>query len=48
VTETLAAAVGLACTDLPWYRQRIETFWAIEGAGYDAWRAACLLPERKA
>lgn len=48
VTETLAETVGLACTDLPWYRQRIETFWAIEGAGYDAWRAACLLPERKA
>lgn len=48
VTETLAEAIGLACTDLPWYRQRIETFWAIAGDGFEAWRAICPLPERKA
>lgn len=47
VSRELAAAIGAACADLPSYCQRIETFWAIEGDGFDSWRAACPLPERR-
>lgn len=43
-----AAAIEAACADLPFYRQRIDDFWAIENDGFVAWRAACPLPERPA
>ena len=39
-----AEAVAIHCDNLPWYRQRIEDFWAIEGDGFLAWRSACPLP----
>jgi len=38
-------AIGRACADLPYYQQRIDDFWAIEGDGFTPWRAACPLPE---
>jgi len=43
-------AVAAHCTDLEFYRLRIETFWAIEGDGYRQWQAACPLepPDRSA
>jgi hypothetical protein len=47
VSTDLAETIGAACADLPWYLQRIEEFWAIEGDGFDAWRIACPLPGRK-
>ena len=43
VDAETAAAIGRACGDLDAYRQRIESFWAIEGDGYAAWEAACSL-----
>lgn len=39
-----ADAIGILCGNLPWYRQRIDDFWAIEGDGYSCWQAACPLP----
>lgn len=47
VAAELADAVAAAGAELPWYRQRIEHYWAITGDGYDHWRAACPLPERR-
>lgn len=41
-----AEAIVTVCADLPYYAQRIDEFWAIEGDGYTRWRAACPLPER--
>ena len=38
-----AEAIARACGELDFYRQRIESFWAIEGDGYAAWEAACSL-----
>jgi len=40
----LADAVTAAGAELPWYRQRIEEYWAISGDDYGRWRAACPLP----
>lgn len=42
-----AGAIANACSELPCYSRRIEEFWAIEGDGFDAWRAACPLPIRR-
>ncbi|NJC87333.1 MAG: hypothetical protein FIB02_02200 [Desulfuromonas sp.] len=47
VGQELATTIGTACTDLAFFRQRIEDFWAIEGDGYNLWRSACPLPERR-
>lgn len=33
-----------ACGAFAFYRERIETFWAIEGDGFLTWRQACPLP----
>jgi hypothetical protein len=44
VTPELSAAIGMACADLRYYRQRIDDFWAFEGDGFTPWRAACPLP----
>lgn len=46
VDPDLAVAIGTACTDLSTYQQRINDFWAIEGDGFEAWRAVCPLPDR--
>jgi hypothetical protein len=43
VDAKTAATIAQACGDLGTYRQRIESFWAIEGDGYTAWEAACSL-----
>lgn len=43
VSDEQAEAVARACDDRDYYRRRIEMFWAIEGDGYEAWRAACPL-----
>ncbi|MCM2265009.1 MAG: hypothetical protein NDI73_07440 [Desulfuromonadales bacterium] len=48
VDPELTGAIGTACTDLASYQQRISDFWAIEGDGFAAWRAACPLPARPA
>ena len=48
VAPELSAAIGAACAELPYYRQRIDDFWAIEGDGFTTWRAACPLPGRSA
>jgi hypothetical protein len=43
ITERLAGEIACQCRELDYYQHRIETFWAIEGDGYDAWRQACPL-----
>ena len=47
VDAVSAEAIASACADLPTYQRRIDDFWAIEGDGFDAWRAACPLPPRR-
>jgi hypothetical protein len=47
VDAELAQAAAAAGRELPWYRQRIDDYWAIEADGYAAWRAACPLPHRR-
>lgn len=44
VDPELATAIGSLCTDLAYYQQRIEDFWAIDCNGFDRWRSACPLP----
>jgi len=46
IDQKLAETIGAACTDLSSYQQRINDFWAIEGDGFESWRAACPLPMR--
>ena len=47
IVPDMSAAIASECGDLGWYRQRIESFWAIEDDGYTAWRAACPLAARQ-
>lgn len=44
VDTQLAAKIQGDCTDIAWFKQRLEAFWAIEGDGYFQWRAECPLP----
>lgn len=44
VAGELHAAVTAECRELDYYLRRIETYWAIEGDGYAAWRELCPLP----
>jgi hypothetical protein len=46
ISPALHSAVAAACAELPWYRQRIDDYWAIETDGFRQWRAVCPLPER--
>lgn len=43
VSDDLVAAVRAECSELDFYRRRIETFWAIEGDGYRGWEEECTL-----
>ncbi|MDT8444040.1 MAG: hypothetical protein RQ722_07090 [Desulfuromonadales bacterium] len=43
MSDSLADEIASQCQQRDYYQQRIETFWAIEGDGYDAWRQACPL-----
>lgn len=43
VSAELGRSVAVECADLDYYRQRIESFWAIEGDGYCAWERECSL-----
>ncbi len=45
MTGDQVAAIEGACAELDFYRERIDSFWAIEKEGYDAWRAACPLKD---
>jgi len=48
VDPARAEAIAAGCADLPFYSQRIADFWAIEGDGFDRWRAVCPLPAGQA
>lgn len=41
VSAEAAEQVAEACTDLAFFKERIESFWNIEGDGFTAWNAAC-------
>jgi hypothetical protein len=43
ISEELRESVTKECADLAYYRQRIESFWAIENDGYFAWEKECTL-----
>ena len=45
ISTNLAAAIDKDCENLDYYRQRIESFWAIEKDGYLPWEAACSLKD---
>jgi hypothetical protein len=45
VSVELVETVRQECSQLDYYRQRIEDFWAIEGDGYLAWERECTLKE---
>ncbi|TLM69299.1 MAG: hypothetical protein FDZ69_00565 [Deltaproteobacteria bacterium] len=47
VDAARAEEIGTACTELTWYRQRIDDFWDIAGDGFTAWQAACPLPPQR-
>ncbi|PLX80472.1 MAG: hypothetical protein C0616_08215 [Desulfuromonas sp.] len=36
-----AEAIATACTELAFFKERIEAFWDIEGDGFAAWDAGC-------
>lgn len=48
VSLALHESVAAECRELEFYLRRIETFWAIEGDGFDAWRDLCPLPRGSA
>lgn len=39
-----AAQIKADCTDIEWFKRRLESFWNIEDDGYHHWRAECPLP----
>ncbi len=43
ITPAALEAIENDCLDALFYRQRIDSFWAIAGDGYFAWEAACSL-----
>lgn len=43
ICAQLAASIGRECGREAYYRQRIESFWAIEGDGYLVWERECSL-----
>ncbi len=43
IDQKFATAIDANCSDLEYYHQRIEDFWAISNNGYDLWRQACPL-----
>ena len=45
MTAEQIAAIEGACAELDFYRDRIDSFWAIEKEGYDAWQAGCPLKD---
>lgn len=45
IKAELAAAIDKDCEKLDYYRERIESFWAIEKHGYLAWEAECSLKD---
>ncbi len=45
VSRDMSETVTKECEDLKYYRQRIESFWAIENDGYFAWEKECSLEE---
>jgi hypothetical protein len=40
-----AERIGCECRELDYYRGRIESFWAIEGDGYQQWENQCSLKD---
>lgn len=45
MTVEQVAGIEEACAELNFYRARIDSFWAIEKEGYDAWQAGCPLKD---
>ena len=45
MTGDQLTAIEGACAELDFYRDRIDSFWAIEKEGYDAWQAGCPLKD---
>ncbi|ORJ63436.1 hypothetical protein [Geothermobacter hydrogeniphilus] len=43
-SSQLSGSIARACGDRDFYRERIDSFWDIEGDGYSRWAAACPLP----
>ncbi|BCR04807.1 hypothetical protein DESUT3_18760 [Desulfuromonas versatilis] len=41
VSAELLTEIGRDCADLDFYAARIESFWAIEGDGFQSWNRAC-------
>ncbi|KIH76812.1 hypothetical protein SAMN05660860_00779 [Geoalkalibacter ferrihydriticus] len=41
VSAELAREIARQCEDLPFYQERIESFWDISGDGYQRWDQAC-------
>ncbi len=45
VSRDMAAEIERQCSDISFYRRRIESFWEITGDGYLAWNKACSLED---
>jgi hypothetical protein len=45
VPPDVVERIGRECGELDYYQQRIESFWAIEGGGYQRWEERCSLKD---
>lgn len=45
MTAEQVTAIEGACAELDFYCARIDSFWAIEKEGYDAWQSGCPLKD---
>ncbi len=45
IPQGVDTAISAACSDLDFYAQRIESFWAIEDGGFESWNQFCPLKE---
>jgi len=43
ISQAACDSIKRTCSDLDYYQQRIDSFWAIDGDGYLAWNKACPL-----
>lgn len=45
IAQETAEAIAGVCADEVYYAERIESFWAINGDGYDLWERGCSLKD---
>jgi hypothetical protein len=46
ISDTFLAAIDRECSDLEFYKGRIESFWDIQGDGYYQWESECSIKQK--